>query len=39
MVPVFTETGPSENRYVAKLNAMEHKAVSKVEAFIASRKK
>lgn len=39
MVPVFTETGPSENRYVAKLSAMEHKAVSKVEAFIASRKK
>lgn len=39
MVPVFTETGPSENRYVAKLDAMEHKAVSKVEAFIASRKK
>ncbi len=39
MVPVFTETGPSENRYVAKLTAMEHKAVSKVEAFIASRKK
>ena len=39
MVPVFTETGPSENRYVAKLNAMENKAVSKVEAFIASRKK
>lgn len=39
MVPVFTETGPSENRYVAKLSAMEHKAVSKVEALIASRKK
>ncbi len=39
MVPVFTEAGPSENRYVAKLTAMEHKAVSKVEAFIASRKK
>jgi cytochrome b561 len=39
MVPVFTETGPSENRYVAKLSAMEHKAVSKVEAFITSRKK
>ena len=39
MVQVFTETGPSENRYVAKLTAMEHKAVSKVEAFIASRKK
>ena len=39
MVPVFTETGPSENRYVAKLTAMEHKAVGKVEAFIASRKK
>lgn len=39
MVPVFTETGPSENRYVAKLTAMEHKAVSKVEALIASRKK
>ena len=39
MVPVFTETGPSETRYVAKLTAMEHKAVSKVEAFIASRKK
>lgn len=39
MVPVFTETGPSENRYVAKLTAMEHKAVSKVEAFITSRKK
>ncbi len=39
MVPVFTETGPSENPYVAKLTAMEHKAVSKVEAFLASRKK
>ena len=39
MVPVFTETGPSENRYVAKLSAMEHKAVSKVEALVASRKK
>ncbi len=39
MVPVFTETGPSENPYVAKLTAMEHKVVSKVEAFVASRKK
>ena len=39
MVPVFIETRPSENRYVAKLTAMEQKAVSKVEAFIASRKK
>ncbi|RJU85154.1 MAG: cytochrome b/b6 domain-containing protein [Candidatus Poseidoniales archaeon] len=39
MVPVFTETGPSENPYVAKLTAMEHKVVNKVEAFVASRKK
>jgi cytochrome b561 len=39
MVPVFTETGPSENPYVAKLTAVEHKVVSKVEAFVASRKK
>jgi cytochrome b561 len=39
MVPVFTETGPSANPYVAKLTAVEHKVVSKVEAFVASRKK
>ena len=39
MVPVFTETGPSENPYVAKLTAIEHKVVNKVEAFVASRKK
>ena len=39
MVPVFTERGPSQNRYVAKLTAMEHKAINKVEAFVASRRK
>lgn len=39
MVPVFTETGPSKNPHVAKLTAMEHKAVSSIEAFVASRKK
>jgi hypothetical protein len=39
MVPVFTERGPSQNRYVAKITALEHKAINKVEAFVASRKK
>ena len=39
MVPVFTERGPSQNRYVAKLTAMEHKAINKVEAFVALRRK
>jgi cytochrome b561 len=39
MVPVFTERGPSQNHYVAKITALEHKAINKVEAFVASRKK
>ena len=39
MVPVFTERGPSQNRYVAKITALEHKAIDKVGAFVASRKK
>ena len=38
MVPVFTESGPSANEYVVKATALEHKALQKVEAFIASRK-
>ncbi len=39
MVPVFTERGPSQNRYVTALTALEDKAINKVEAFVASRKK
>ncbi len=39
MVPVFTESGPTSNEYVRKAAAMEHGALQKVEAFIASRKK
>ena len=38
MVPVFTESGPSANEYVVKATALEHKALQKVESFIASRK-
>ena len=38
MVPVFTEKGPSTNEYVVKAAAMEHQALEKMEAFIASRK-
>ena len=38
MVPVFTESGPSTNEYVVKAAALEHQALEKVEAFIASRK-
>lgn len=38
MVPVFTESGPSANEYVVKATALEHKALKKVESFIASRK-
>ena len=38
MVPVFTESGPSTNEYVSKATALEHKALQKVESFIASRK-
>ena len=37
MVPVFTESGPSTNEYVVKAAALEHQALEKVEAFIASR--
>ena len=39
MEPVFTERGPSQNRYVTALTALEDKAINKVEAFVASRKK
>ena len=38
MVPVFTESGPSTNEYVVKAVALEHQALEKVEAFIASRR-
>ena len=38
MVPVFTESGPSTNEYVVKAAALEHQALEKMEAFIASRK-
>ena len=38
MVPVFTESSPSTNQYVVKAAALEHQALEKVEAFIASRK-
>ena len=38
MVPVFTESGPSNNEYVVKAAALEHQTLEKVEAFIASRK-
>lgn len=38
MVPVFTENGPSTNQYVVKAAALEHEALQRVEAFIASRK-
>ena len=39
MVPVFTESGRSNNEYVVKLEAMEHEVLRKVEEFIVSRKK
>ena len=39
MVPVFTESGRSNNEYVVKVEAMEHKVLRKVEEFIVSRKK
>jgi len=38
MVPVFTENGPSTNTYVEKAVGLEHKALQKVESFVASRK-
>ena len=38
MVPMFTESGPSTNEYVVRAVAMEHQAMEKVEAFIASRR-
>ena len=38
MVPVFTESGPSTNPYVVKAAALEHQALEKMEALIASRK-
>jgi len=38
MVPLFTEKGPSTNTYVEKAVALEHKALQKVESFVASRK-
>jgi len=38
MVPVFTENGPNTNQYVVKAAALEHEALQRVEAFIASRK-
>ena len=38
MVPVFTESGPNTNQYVVKAAALDHQALEKVEAFIASRK-
>ena len=38
MVPVFTESGPSTNEYVVKAAALEHQALEKIEAFIASRR-
>ncbi|MEC8632726.1 MAG: cytochrome b/b6 domain-containing protein [Candidatus Thermoplasmatota archaeon] len=39
MIPVFTERGPSTNPYVTKLASMEHAALKKMEAFVASKKK
>ena len=39
MIPVFTEKGPSTNPYVAKLATIEHTTLTKMEAFIASKKK
>lgn len=39
MVPVFTESGRSNNEYVVKVEAMEHEVLRKVEEFIVSRKK
>jgi cytochrome b561 len=39
MVPVFTERGPSNNEYVAKVEAMEHEVLRKAEELIVSRKK
>ena len=39
MIPVFTERGPSTNPYVAKLASMEHAALTKMETFVASKKK
>ena len=38
MVPVFTEKGPSTNAYVEKVVALEHKALQRVESFVASKK-
>jgi len=38
MVPVFTEKGPSTNAYVEKAVALEHKALQRVESFVASKK-
>ena len=39
MVPVFTESGRSNNEYVVKVEAMEREVLRKVEEFIVSRKK
>ena len=39
MVPVFTESGRSNNEYVVKVEAMEHEVLRKAEEFIVSRKK
>jgi len=39
MVPVFTESGRSNNEYVVKVEAMEHEVLRRVEEFIVSRKK
>ena len=39
MVPVFTESGPSTNQYVVKAAALEHQALERLEALVASKKR
>ena len=39
MVPVFTESSPSTNQYVVKAAALEHQALERLEALVASKKR
>ena len=39
MVPVWTETGPSTHPYAVKAADLEHQALQRLEAFVASKKR